>query len=464
MSELEAQRQLGYWWAIVETLSAATGDEAVRDEVRGHVTDVVDAHGVPRLLLDPRASLRQVIRAEPTLAPLLARPLDDEARPADADGVRRQLVYLRAALDVFGGALPEQVTAEQYGAWLESVRAFEHVSGLPPGRLLVGRGAGTGGGPAPTADDLTDALGEIAKGRGLMSAPELEAGARAIEKRHLERMALAEVLKDKRLAAQLRPSMAIVEQLLRQKDHLSGEALANARRIIRTFVDELREVIARDVASTPSGRPDRTTPPKRQFRNLDLKRTLWSNLVNYNPGDQRLYVDRLHFRRRAKRVEQHTMIVVVDQSGSMVPAMVNCTILASIFAGLPAVDAHLVAYDTRAIDLSPWVLDPFEVLLRTQLGGGTDGTCVLPHLGAKIEDPRKTVVVWISDFYDNRELMPAFRALHQSGVSFIPVGSVSTSGFFSVDAWFRQELKQMGTPVLSGSLKTLIRELKAALP
>jgi hypothetical protein len=74
------------------------------------------------------------------------------------------------------------------------------------------------------------------------------------------------------------------------------------------------------------------------------------------------------------------------------------------------------------------------------------------------------VVVWISDFYDNRELMPAFRALHQSGVSFIPVGSVSTSGFFSVDAWFRQELKQMGTPVLSGSLKTLIRELKAALP
>ena len=37
-----------------------------------------------------------------------------------------------------------------------------------------------------------------------------------------------------------------------------------------------------------------------------------------------------------------------------------------------AVDAHLVAYDTKAVDLSPWVADPFEVLLRTQLGGGTD--------------------------------------------------------------------------------------------
>ena len=55
----------------------------------------------------------------------------------------------------------------------------------------------------------------------------------------------------------------------------------------------------------------------------------------------------------------------------MVDSMVNCTILASIFAGLPKVDVHLIAYDTRALDLTPWVHDPFEVLLRTNLGGGT---------------------------------------------------------------------------------------------
>ena len=125
------------------------------------------------------------------------------------------------------------------------------------------------------------------------------------------------------------------------------------------------------------------------------------------------------------------MIVVVDQSGSMVPAMVNCTILASIFAGLPNVDAHLVAYDTKAVDLSEWVSDPFEVLLRTQLGGGTDGMCAMPFVQSKLVDAKKTVLVWISDFFDNRALMPVFRALHQAGVTFIPVGSVSTSGFFS---------------------------------
>ncbi|HNH47448.1 MAG TPA: VWA domain-containing protein, partial [Myxococcota bacterium] len=177
-----------------------------------------------------------------------------------------------------------------------------------------------------------------------------------------------------------------------------------------------------------------------------------------------LMVDRFYYRHRVTKAEKTRLIVVVDQSGSMVPAMVNCTILASIFAGLPKIDASLVAYDTRALDLSPWVHDPFEVLLRTQLGGGTDGTCALPFVLPYIRNPKTTVVVWISDFYDNRALMPAFTAMVRSGVRFIPVGSVSTSGYFSVDSWFRDELKALGTPVLSGSLRTLVRELKAALP
>ena len=62
----------------------------------------------------------------------------------------------------------------------------------------------------------------------------------------------------------------------------------------------------------------------------------------------------------------------------MIPAMVNCTILASIFAGLPKVEASLIAFDTEALDLTPWVHEPFEVLLRTNLGGGNDGPVAMP--------------------------------------------------------------------------------------
>ena len=153
-------------------------------------------------------------------------------------------------------------------------------------------------------------------------------------------------------------------------------------------------------------------PPKRVFRNLDLDRTIWKNLTNWSPEDQRLYVDRLFYRQTARRTTPARLIVVVDQSGSMVDSMVNCTILASIFAGLPKVDVHLIAYDTRAIDLTPWVHDPFEVLLRTNLGGGTDGTVAMALARPKVADPRNTVMVWISDFYESdRALIDRLRGV-----------------------------------------------------
>jgi hypothetical protein len=136
-----------------------------------------------------------------------------------------------------------------------------------------------------------------------------------------------------------------------------------------------------------------------------------------------------------------------------------------VFAGLPNVDVHLIAYDTRALDLSPWVHDPFEVLLRTQLGGGTDGRAALELARPKIADPRNTVVTWISDFYEwqEQELFTGMEALHRSGVRFIPVGSVSSGGQQSVNPWFRQRFKDQGTPVLSGHIRKLVIELKTFL-
>ena len=154
--------------------------------------------------------------------------------------------------------------------------------------------------------------------------------------------------------------MALMEQLLRDKDHLSDAALKNAKMLIRRYVDQLAEVLRLQVMKAVKGKLDRSVPPKRVFRNLDLKRTIWKNLTNYNPADGRLYVDRLFYRQTAKKSTTNRMIVVVDQSGSMVNAMVQCTILASIFAGLPRVDVHLLAFDTQVLDLTPIPLDHNE--------------------------------------------------------------------------------------------------------
>jgi uncharacterized protein with von Willebrand factor type A (vWA) domain len=158
---------------------------------------------------------------------------------------------------------------------------------------------------------------------------------------------------------------------------------------------------------------------------------------------------------------------VVDQSGSMVNAMVQCTILASIFAGLPNVDVHLLAFDTSVIDLTAWVHDPFEVLLRTKLGGGTYIYQALVAAAEKIQEPKNTALVLISDFYEGgspQVLFDYIKSLKDSGVHFIPVGAMTSSGYFSVNDWFRSRLKDIGAPILTGSPKKLIEELKKVLP
>ncbi|NEE29031.1 VWA domain-containing protein, partial [Streptomyces sp. SID7982] len=104
--------------------------------------------------------------------------------------------------------------------------------------------------------------------------------------------------------------------------------------LIRRYVDEVAEVLRTQVEKATVGELDRSVPPKRVFRNLDLDRTIWKNLTNWSPEEERLYVDRLYYRHTVRRTTPQRLIVVVDQSGSMVDSMVNCTILASIFAGL----------------------------------------------------------------------------------------------------------------------------------
>ncbi|MFF0315699.1 VWA domain-containing protein [Micromonospora sp. NPDC005252] len=459
----DANRRQVLYWRLLSRLF----DRDEQPGLESASVAVVDDLGLPAALLDPSVSVDTIVQRFPALAAELrglltsaeAQPHDDRPHDAEPDTVgpegtapegtgpvgsegdgsayrpgaaevRRAALVSKVLLNVFAtGSGP--VSATQLARWQSDAGWFEQALGCEPGELRR-QGGGLGGTLAGLEGDL------------------------------VRRMHLREVLADPALASQLTPSMSLIEQLLRDKANLSGVALANAKALIRRFVDEVAEVLRTQVQQTSVGALDRSVPPKRVFRNLDLDRTIWQNLTNWSPDDERLYVDRLYYRHTARRTTPSRLIVVVDQSGSMVDAMVNCTILASIFAGLPKVDVHLVAYDTRALDLTPWVHDPFEVLLRTQLGGGTDGTAALTLARPKIAEPKNTVLVWISDFYEanHQAVFDGLQAVHRSGVKVIPVGSVSSSGQQSVNPWFRQRFKDQGTPVISGHIRKLVVELK----
>ncbi|GAA3379398.1 hypothetical protein GCM10020367_62760 [Streptomyces sannanensis] len=454
------RRQVLYW-----RLLARLFDHEEQATLESASLAVVEDIGLPPALLDPQASVDSIVQRHPELAAefdgLMAPEPDDGARDRAAE-VRRAALVSKVLLGVFASG-SGTVTAGQLARWQSDAGWLERALGCKPGELRSGRaGGGTGAGAAGPGVSPTGT-----GGRG--TTPDLSrlipAELGAIEADLVKRMHLREVLADPKLAAQLTPSMSLIEQLLRDKNNLSGVALANAKALIRRFVDEVAEVLRTQVEKATVGALDRSVPPKRVFRNLDLDRTIWKNLTNWSPEEERLYVDRLYYRHTARKTTPQRLIVVVDQSGSMVDSMVNCTILASIFAGLPKVDVHLIAYDTQALDLTPWVHDPFETLLRTNLGGGTDGTVAMALAQPKIAEPRNTVVVWISDFYEwhSEQLFESMAAIHRSGAKFIPVGSVTSSGRGSVNPWFRERFKDLGTPVISGHIRKLVHELKTFL-
>ncbi|MFD8935513.1 VWA domain-containing protein [Streptomyces sp. NPDC059578] len=470
------RRQVLYWRLLARLL-----DPEEQPALEAASLAVVDDIGLPSTLLDPQVSVDSVVQRHPELAAeldglMLTEPgpatgspddsSDDDGSDSDRDDrdraaeVRRAALVSKILLNVYSlGTGP--VTAEQLARWQCDAGWLERALGCAPGQLRTGRAAqGPGTGVSPTGTDSAGTTPDLSR-----LIPEIGPELGAIEAALVRRMRLREVLADPRLAGRLTPSMSLIEQLLRDKDNLSGVALANAKSLIRRFVDEVAEVLRTQVAQATVGALDRSIPPKRVFRNLDLDRTIWKNLTNWSPEEERLYVDRLYYRHTARKTTPQRLIVVVDQSGSMVDAMVNCTILASIFAGLPKVDVHLIAYDTRALDLTPWVHDPFETLLRTRLGGGTDGTVAMALARPKVAEPRNTVVVWISDFYEwqAEPLFESMAALHRSGAKFIPVGSVNSSGRGNVNPWFREHFKDLGTPVLSGHIRKLVHELKTFL-
>ena len=482
LSTEQKERMVSYWRLI----GACFGQDELVKSFQDQVAEIVRREDLPPALLDTGMSLEVLQKRNPQLRahfeeitrvvtpppPEAGAPEAADAEKPDASAMNsvpaaapaistaRTLVFSKLLLNVFGpNVRTPQCSAQQYTQWLKDVETLEQTFGYAPGSLR-GPGGGGGGRGGAAVGGGGGGPGSGPGNRELIDDQQLRAELQAMESDIIGRMDLLETLSQDGLAANLQPSAALAEQLMHLKGKLTGRALENARSLIRRYVDALAAVLRKQVVSGSTGRIDRSVPPRRIFRNLDLKRTVWINLPNYNPADGKLYVDGLHYRHTAQKELNNYMIVVVDQSGSMLSAMTQCAILASIFSTLPRIKVTLIAYDTSVIDLTPWVHDPFKALMRTNLGGGTDGPVAMVEARQHIADARRTTMVWISDFYDRRELMPMIRAVKESGVQFLPVASVSGTGYFALDGWFKEELKKIGCPVLTGNIKKLIAELK----
>jgi Mg-chelatase subunit ChlD len=273
-----------------------------------------------------------------------------------------------------------------------------------------------------------------------------------MERELIQRRGLREIMEKPELLEKIEPNLELVKTLLTHKDLMNEKTRVLARKIIEQVVQELKQKMKLQVEPAITGaiRRDRHSPRK-VFRNLDLKTTLRRNLKNYDEGLGKLLVDRLFFHAAERKNRPWHVIVVVDQSGSMLESAIFSTVMASIFYELPSLRTSLLLFDTQIVDLSDQVGQPVDVLLSVQLGGGTDITQALQYSTQLVREPRRTIVVLITDFFEGRaeqDLINQVREMADSGIRMIGLGALGYDARPSYNKATAGKLRKQGMDIL----------------
>jgi len=273
-----------------------------------------------------------------------------------------------------------------------------------------------------------------------------------MERELINRRGIRDLLDKPELLEKIEPNLELVKTLLTHKDLMNEKTRVLARKIIDQVVQELKQKMKLQVEAAITGaiRRDRHSPRK-VFRNLDLKTTLRRNLKNFDAASSKLLVDRLFFYAAERKNRPWHVIVVVDQSGSMLESAIFSTVMASIFYELPALRTSLVLFDTQVVDLSDQVGQPVDVLLSVQLGGGTDITQALQYSTQLVREPKRSIVVLITDFYEGRseaDLVNQVREMSESGIRMVGLGALGYDARPSYNKQTAGKLRKQGMDIL----------------
>lgn len=363
--------------------------------------------------------------------------------------IRWRLVLGRGAEDVLGG-IPDEWSER------EAALGFLYDREYGPGRDVrgaSGRGKRSGDKGKPKGKGTLDDS-QLSVPDWINSVHELfpKTVIERIEKDALERYGLEEMVTNPDLLRRAQPSQTLLKAVLRTKHLMNQEVLSLARDMVRRVVEQLMEQLASEVATPFAGALDRR---KRSFlavaKNFDAETTIRRNLRHFDPDTQKLSIETPYFHSRIKRQgEKWQIIIVVDQSGSMVNSVIHSAITASIFWGVKTLKTHLCLFDTNVVDVTADCTDPVETLMKVQLGGGTDIGSALAYASSLVENPRKTIIVLITDFFEGApqsRLLGVTKSLTESGVTLLGLAALDDEAEPSYDKDLAGRMVNLGAHV-----------------
>lgn len=317
--------------------------------------------------------------------------------------------------------------------------------------------------------DRTGGLGQsggirLAKWLGDVRASFPDDVVSVIQNDAIERKGLSELLFEPETLRTIKPSIEMVAALMALKGKIPERTKDAARELVKSVVEDIKKLLENDIRRAVKGalnRRERTLLPGGP-QSIDWNYTIRRNLKNYQPDRKTIIPERFYFFDRKKNSQQWTIILDIDQSGSMANSVIYASIIGSIFASIPALKTHVVAFDDKVVDLTEQAnLDPVDLLFGIQLGGGTDINKSLAYCQSFIEDPSKTIFIVVTDLYEGGNqaaMLRRMKEMHESGVTVLTLLALSDQGVPSYDQGNAAKLAAMGIPCF-GCSPNLLPEL-----
>jgi hypothetical protein len=288
-----------------------------------------------------------------------------------------------------------------------------------------------------------------------------------LEKDAIERHGLKELLLEPETLQHLEKDVSLVATIAGLKDLMPEQTRATARQVVAEIVDELRKRLENELRQAVLGalRRDRHSP-LRSARNLDFRRTVRAGLRNYQPELGAIVPERVYFFANVRRYHEWKVIILVDQSGSMGESVVYSSIIAAVFASLPALDTRLIFFDTSVADVSDQLSDPVDLIFSVQLGGGTDIARAVAYGSSLVSRPDKTLFLLVTDLYeggDRSALLRSLAALRESRVQLMCVLALNDKGMASYDKDVARKVAALDIPTFAATPSKLVTAVERAL-
>ena len=327
---------------------------------------------------------------------------------------------------------------------------------------IYGGADGFGGvaGSGPSSPQLSRWLGDL---RALFSPMEVQ----VIQNDAIQRKGLNQLLFEPEVLDQLEPSIGTAALLLTLKDQIPSCAKENARAYIAKIVEDINRRLADDLKrSVTAALNRREHSPIPSASALDYRMTIRRNLKHYDTQRQVLLPEKFYFFEHAARSASRTIILDIDQSGSMGESIIYASVLSCILASMRSLKTHIVAFDTQVTDLTELCADPVEVLYGIQMGGGTDIEKSIAYCAELVQEPAKTTLFLITDLEEggNRAgLLLRLGELKASGVNVIVLLAISDSGKPCYDNMMAEKVSALEIPCFACPPERLPELLEAAM-